>query len=117
VGNKSQLWSRALLDIEVTYGTDIEVASEIIKREADAVWKSSDHVIEEPELWGVESLGPTGVLIRLVVKTTPSDQWAISRELRARVKAAFDREGIEIPVMLTPPATTAPGGAATAGPG
>jgi small conductance mechanosensitive channel len=98
VGNKSQLWSRALLDIEVGYETDVEHASAIIKREADAVWKSHDEVIEEPELWGVEDLGPNGVVIRLVVKTTPSDQWAISRELRQRIKAAFDREGIAIPV-------------------
>lgn len=121
VGNKSQLWSRALLDVEVTYGTDLDLASEIIKREADAVWKSSEQVLEEPELWGVENLGPTGVVIRLVVKTTPSDQWAISRELRARIKAAFDREGIEIPVLLGPPApapsSSAPGGTPSAGRG
>ncbi len=104
VGNKSQLWSRALLDIEVTYGTDVDLASEIIKREADVVWKASEQVLEEPELWGIEDLGPTGVVIRLVVKTTPSDQWAIARELRARIKAAFDREGIEIPVFAGPPA-------------
>ena len=113
VGNKSQLWSRALLDVEVTYGTDVELASEIIKREADVVWKGSDLVLEEPELWGIEDLGPTGVIIRLVVKTTPSDQWAISRELRARIKAAFDREGIEIPVLTGPVPAPTPGSAPT----
>jgi len=111
VGNKSQLWSRALLDVEVTYGTDVDVASEIIKREADVVWKASAQVLEEPELWGIEELGPTGVVIRLVVKTTPSDQWAVARELRARIKAAFDREGIEMPVLTAQAAPNpAPGG-------
>ena len=35
--------------------------------------------------------------IRLVVKTTPADQWSVSRTLRERIKAAFDEEGIEIP--------------------
>ena len=54
-------------------------------------------MLEEPELWGVESLGAHGVMMRLVVKTTPSQQWRISRELRERIKAAFDEEGIEIP--------------------
>jgi small-conductance mechanosensitive channel len=102
VGNKSQLWSRALLDVEVSYDTDVEHASAVIKREADAVWKSHDEVLEEPELWGVENLGPNGVVIRLVVKTTPSDQWTISRELRQRIKAAFDREGIEIATWWAP---------------
>ena len=45
----------------------------------------------------MEDLGPHGVVIRLVVKTTPSEQWRVSRALRERLKAAFDAEGIEIP--------------------
>jgi small-conductance mechanosensitive channel len=109
VGNKSQLWSRALLDIQVSYATDVEHAGAVVKRVADEVWKSHPEVLEEPELWGVEDLGPNGVVLRLVVKTTPSDQWTVSRELRRRIKGAFDREGIEIPVYH--PSTTAPGAA------
>jgi small-conductance mechanosensitive channel len=48
-------------------------------------------------VWGVEALGANGVMIRLVVKTRPSEQWRVSRILRQRLKDAFDREGIEIP--------------------
>jgi small conductance mechanosensitive channel len=99
VGNKSQHWSRALLDIEVSYDTDIAAARASIKRVADAVWgERSDVVLEEPEVWGVEDLGPWGVLIRVVLKTTPARQYEISRLVRERVKAAFDEEGIEIPM-------------------
>ena len=36
-------------------------------------------------------------MIRLVVKTTPSEQYRVSRTLRERLKLAFDEEGIEIP--------------------
>jgi len=97
VGNKSQHWSRALLDVDVAYETDIEHAKSVIKRVADGLWEERDAIIEEPEVWGVESLGPSSVVIRLVVKTRPSDQYSISRELRQRLKAAFDAEGIEIP--------------------
>lgn len=97
VGNKSQHWSRALLDIDVAYETDIEQAKSVIKRVADDLWQERDDIIEEPEVWGVETLGPHSVVIRLVVKTRPSDQYAVSRELRQRLKAAFDAEGIEIP--------------------
>ena len=97
VGNKSQHWSRALLDIDVAYETDIEHAKSVIQQVADGLWQERDDIIEEPEVWGVETLGPNSVVIRLVVKTLPSDQYAVSRELRQRLKAAFDAEGIEIP--------------------
>jgi small conductance mechanosensitive channel len=100
VGNKSQEWSRALLDIEVSYATDLNKAQEIIKRVADEMWHDDplkDSILAEPEVWGVESLGAHGVAIRLVVKTLPSDQWKVMRVLRQRIKDAFDGEGIEIP--------------------
>lgn len=97
VGNMSQHWSRALLDIEVAYDTVVKHARSVIKRVADSVWAEDDGVLEEPELWGVEQLGANGVMLRLVVKTTPSQQWRVSRELRERIKVAFDEEGIEIP--------------------
>jgi small-conductance mechanosensitive channel len=97
VGNKSQLWSRALLDIDVAYDTDIEHAKQVIKRVADELWNEREDIIEEPEVWGVEALGPHSVVIRLVIKTRPSDQYDVSRELRQRLKGAFEEEGIEIP--------------------
>ncbi len=97
VGNKSQHWSRSLLDIDVAYDTDIDHAKAVIKRVADELWQERDDILEEPEVWGVESLGPHSVVIRLVVKTRPSDQYSVSRELRQRLKETFDTEGIEIP--------------------
>jgi len=96
-GNKSQHWSRALLDIEVAYDTDIEQAKGVIKRVADILWHERDDILEEPEVWGVERLGPNAIVIRLVVKTRPADQYDVSRQLRQRLKEAFDEEGIEIP--------------------
>jgi small-conductance mechanosensitive channel len=97
VGNMSQHWSRALLDIEVAYATDLARAKEVIRAVAHAVWDEDKHVLEEPEVWGVEELGAHGVVIRLVVKTTPSEQYRVSRTLRERLKGVFDAEGIEIP--------------------
>jgi small-conductance mechanosensitive channel len=97
VGNKSQHWSRALIDIEVAYDTEIEHAEAVIASVAHEIAAEDSDVIEEPEVWGVEALGANGIVIRLVVKTRPSEQFRVSRELRRRIKAAFDREGIEIP--------------------
>jgi small conductance mechanosensitive channel len=97
VGNMSQHWSRALLDIQVAYGTDLDHAKAVIERVAGEVAQEDTAVLEAPDLWGVEQLGANGVTLRLVVKTTPSEQWRVSRLLRERIKAAFDAEGIEIP--------------------
>jgi small conductance mechanosensitive channel len=98
VGNKSQHWSRALLDIQVAYTTDLVEARTVIKQVADEVWREQpETILEEPELWGVENLGAHGIDIRLVVKTQPSKQWEVSRLIRERIKAAFDARGIEIP--------------------
>ena len=100
VGNMSQQWARALLDVGVAYGTDTDKASEIIKRVADEMATEEDYAdkfLDEPEIWGVQNLGPDSVDIRLVIKTLPGEQWAISRELRARIKRAFDAADVEIP--------------------
>ncbi|MEQ8841024.1 MAG: mechanosensitive ion channel family protein [Acidimicrobiales bacterium] len=101
VGNFSQLWSRALIDVEVAYDTDIEFAQGVIQRVADELWDDGrwggDEVMERPEVWGVQSLGSDSVAIRLVVKTEPSEQWRVERELRMRLKNALDAAGIEIP--------------------
>lgn len=100
VANMSQQWARALLDIEVAYNTDTDLASAIIKRVADEVRSEPEwapEVMEEPEVWGVQELGASGIAIRLVVKTRPLSQWKLGRELRRRIKKAFDAEGIEIP--------------------
>ncbi len=64
---------------------------------AHEIAASDSDVLDVPEVWGVEALGANGVTIRLVVKTRPSQQYRVSRDLRARLKAAFQREGIEIP--------------------
>ena len=113
VGNQSQRWSRTVLDVEVAYDTDIDRASEVIKRVADQFWKeqaAGATVIEEPELWGVQNVSPTAVVLRLAVKTRPGEQWAAGRALRARLKAALDEAGIMTPLPVQ--TLWMPGGAA-----
>ncbi len=114
IGNKSQGWARALLDIPVTWETDVEIARTTMKAAADSMWSElpwSAKILEEPSVWGVEDLGSSGVVLRLVVKTAPLAQWEVARELRERVKAAFDANGIAIGVPLSDLRTSPPGAA------
>jgi small-conductance mechanosensitive channel len=100
IGNMSQQWARALLDVSLATDTAVDHAQDVIKRVADSVWNDPEwhgDILEEPEVWGVERLGPDAIVIRLVVKTKPSEQFTVMRELRRRLLDAFAAEGIELP--------------------
>ncbi len=100
VGNMSQNWARTVLDIRVAYGEDLARVTRVLADVAHDLWEDEDfrgRVIEEPSVWGVQELGVDGVVVRLALKTAPLEQWAVAREMRARIKARFDHEGIEMP--------------------
>ncbi|MCU1459871.1 MAG: mechanosensitive ion channel family protein [Actinomycetia bacterium] len=100
-GNKSQQWSRALLDVAVARNTDVPNAERVMRETGSAMFHDPQYqnaILGEPEVWGVEDLGADRMLIRIAVKTAPGEQDAVARELRARLKAAFDEADIEIPL-------------------
>src|SRR6185312_9164002 len=84
VGNRSQLWSVALLDVTVAYGSDLgrvrgliqDVAIDVCEREEFAAI-----VLEAPEVLGVEEMGLDSVTLRLTVKVSPGSQYTIQRAL------------------------------------
>ena len=106
VGNHSQGWSTGIVDVGVAYTEDIPKVQELIRVTADALaedesWR--DKILEDPVVAGVESVTGTAVTIRVIVKCTPNDHFAVQRELRERIKEAFDRVGVRVPVPVTPP--------------
>ncbi|MGF1654808.1 MAG: mechanosensitive ion channel family protein [Actinomycetales bacterium] len=116
VGNMSQGWSRALLDIEVSYQEDATYVMEVLTRVGHELRADADFgpkILDEPEMWGVEAFGVNSVIIRMIIKTRPLEQWTVAREFRRRIKHEFDRLGIEIPFPQRAVAvqTDGPGGA------
>ncbi|TWG95155.1 small conductance mechanosensitive channel [Nocardioides sp. J9] len=100
VGNMSQNWSRAVVDVGVGYGEDLTRVQEVLREVAHSLREDEDFakvIIEEPEVTGVEMLAADSVTLRVMVKTAPLEQWAVARALRQRIKSRFDHEGIEIP--------------------
>jgi len=100
VGNMSQNWARTVLDIPVAYNEDLTQVQTVLRDIAHELWEDEDFhtdIIEEPEVWGVERLDPDGVVVRVVLKTAPLEQWNVAREMRERIKGRFDALGIEIP--------------------
>lgn len=100
VSNKTRTWSRAVVDVGVAYGTDVDRALEVFRDEAvrftqDPAWASQFD--GPPEVLGVDQLADSAVTIRVLLRTTPGKQFAVGREFRRRIKSRLDREGIEIP--------------------
>jgi small-conductance mechanosensitive channel len=96
----SKDWSRAVVDVEVSYRSDLDRALEVISDEAEKLTEAlgwSWRVVGLPEVTGVEALGASGVVIRVLFRTLPKEQWGVSREFRRRIKNRLEREGIEIP--------------------
>jgi moderate conductance mechanosensitive channel len=110
VGNHSQGWSTAIVDVAVDYHEDIPRVQSVIREVADAMAEDDDWVekiVDDPVVAGVESVTGNAVTIRVVVKCKVNEHLGVQRELRERIKAAFDRESIRVPVPVFPPA---PGG-------
>ncbi|MDX1510525.1 MAG: mechanosensitive ion channel family protein [Nitriliruptorales bacterium] len=100
VGNKSQQFARAVLDVGVAYEADVDEAIEVIRGAVHGLADDDEVgalVLEEPQVLGVENLGASDVAIRVVLTTLPGEQFTVSRAARRRIKYALDEAGIEIP--------------------
>jgi small conductance mechanosensitive channel len=100
LGNKSQQWSRALVDVVVAYQADLAAATAAIEAAADEVAHDRDlapAIVGEPAVLGIESWAPGRVIVRVTVRTRPQDRPRVERELRARIKRALDAAGIAVP--------------------
>lgn len=104
VGNESQNWARAVLDIPVDYGEDTGKVKDVLKKAADELAEDphwEEIVLEEPSVWGVQGMTGDAVIVRVVVKTAPGRQGDVARELRERVKKAFDEAGVSVATLPT----------------
>ena len=98
VSNLSNEWSQVDYRVAIAYEADFQAALACLVEVAEVLSEEwSDRVIGAPDIKGVEKLGESGVVLRLFLKTQPLAQWDVQREMNARVKARFDREGISIP--------------------
>jgi moderate conductance mechanosensitive channel len=98
IGNESQGWARAVIDFPVAYGQNLVAMRAAMQETAEQMWgepRWRDVITEKPEVWGVESVSSSTVVMRLVARTLPLRQWEVARELRERVKIALD--GVIVP--------------------
>lgn len=58
-------------------------------------------MLSSAEILGIDKINHEGIMIRLLIKTKPIQQWDVGREYRWRVKEAFDLAGIRTGVPQT----------------
>ena len=119
VGNQSQGWSRAVVDVPVPVDIDQATATDIIAAAIAELMSDPNRaavIMEDPEIIGIQELTGSSTTIRVFIKTNPNEQWAIARAFRSCLKAEFDKAGVAIALpdqmviqqtaSQAPPATT-----------
>ncbi len=100
VSNVTKGWSRALVDVGVAYEEDVDHAIRVLEEVAETFAEDpalAPELLEPPRVLGPISLGEWAMTIRTMVKTQPGKQWQVARELRKRILAACEREGVSLP--------------------
>ncbi len=100
IGNRSQGWSTALVDIPIGYSESLDTVLPLIRNvvhELDDSEEWKTRLLEEPVVAGVESMVGGVVTVRIIAKCAPNESFPVSREIRERVKAALDEAGIHAP--------------------
>ncbi len=100
VANESQLWSRAVVDIGVAYGTKVDRAMAILARAAQRLAEEpawADTVLEPPQVLGIQELGADSVNIRVTTRVEPRDRRQYEREMRQVLMDALEEAEVELP--------------------
>lgn len=100
VGNHSQGWSVAVVDIPVPYGADLERVHEVLggtamSMQSDDEW--SQRVLDDEVQVAAESMTALAVTFRIRMHTRAGQQLAVGRELRIRALSALEAAGVPTP--------------------
>ena len=102
VGNHTQDWSRVILDLPVPYESNIDEMQNVLLESAKSFAASPEwrrKVVEDPEVWGIQSLSAEAITLRLVVKVRAGEQWAAERALYRALKDSLDQRQVDIPPL------------------
>jgi small-conductance mechanosensitive channel len=113
LANRSKDFSFYVIDIGVAYEDDTDQIVEVVREAARELMEDPRYaasILEPLEVVGVDAFKASEVTLRFRIKTLPLKQWEVGRELRRRIKKAFDARGIRIPgpqmiVTMKPAAT------------
>jgi len=89
-------------NLPVPYDSNIDEIQNLLLESAQAFAASRDwrrKVMEDPEVWGVQSLSAEAITLRLVIKVRAGEQWAAQRALYRALKETLDQRKVDIPPL------------------
>lgn len=101
VSNLSKDWARVNLDVSISYNSNLEHVIKIVNSVGDELASDDeykDFIITPPKFLRVDNFAESAIIIKILGDTKPLKQWEVTGEFRKRLKIAFDKEGIEIPL-------------------
>ena len=100
LSNMTKEWSAIVLQIGIGYKEDTDNAVMLMQQVGDEMFNDpvyKEMMLEPVAISGVNDFADSAVIIRLVIKTKPMQQWAVGREYRRRLKKVFDAKNVEFP--------------------
>ena len=100
LSNLTREFSYSVIDVGVAYKEDTDHVVDVLRQvgsdlQTDPAFSAA--ILASLEVLGVNDFADSAVTIKIRIKTRPLKQWMVGRELRRRIKKAFDAQGIEIP--------------------
>lgn len=95
--NMSRDYKRAIVDIRCPYEADQAHIVEILEDEMQKAGREIEGLTSAPEVMSILSFETDAVVVRIAAQCPVGEHWRVERDLRTRVKARFDREGIVMP--------------------
>jgi len=104
VSNKSRGWARAIVDVRVAYGEDVEHVREVLEQVFEDVRRDAtlrDWIREGPTVLGIEQMSDYALVVRVIADTRPSKRLDVERTLRERITRGLTDDGIRVPLPPT----------------
>jgi small conductance mechanosensitive channel len=104
ISNKSRGWARAIVDVRVAYGEDVEHVRDVLEAIFEEVRRETplrDWIREGPSVLGIEQMSDYALVVRVIADTRPSKRFDVERTLRERISRRLAEEGIRVPLPPT----------------
>ncbi len=103
LGNASQGYSQAIIDVEVAADADMDLVQEVALEAARKVIASPDYrrkITSEPDVWGLQSVYGDRATFRFTIRTRPEAHWSVQRAVRRQIKQDFKEHNLELAKQL-----------------